>query len=168
MFFFYIADLEHYGVNECGVEYLKNMTVLKINTHGVQNQSNDRQVAPKEANVSVKSGIFYSTMLVIVSVFIALSLAEAALFLKSSSMRNYDIEMWRYSKELKKESKNPLLGHEHIPSKEAILQSVKIRTNRHGLRGDEVKPKQESIKRILFLGSSITLGWGVAEEETLI
>ena len=60
-----------------------------------------------------------------------------------------------------------MLGHEHIPSKEAILQSIKIRINSHGLRGDEIKPKQEGIKRILFLGSSITLGWGVAEEETL-
>ena len=143
------------------------MPVLEINTHGVQNQSHDRRVAPKEANVSVKSGAFFSTMLVIVSVFIALGLAEAALFLKNSSMRNYDIEMWRYSKELKKKSENPMLGHEHIPLKEAILQSIKIRINSHGLRGDEIKPKQEGIKRILFLGSSITLGWGVAEEETL-
>jgi lysophospholipase L1-like esterase len=109
----------------------------------------------------------FSVIFVVISIVIALCLAEGTLLLKNSSMRNYDIEMWRYSKELKKESKNPLLGHEHIPSKEAILQSVKIRTNRHGLRGDEVKPKQESIKRILFLGSSITLGWGVAEEETL-
>jgi len=109
----------------------------------------------------------FSVIFVVISIVIALCLAEGTLLLKNSSMRNYDIEMWRYSKELKKESKNPLLGHEHIPSKEAVLQSVKIRTNRHGLRGDEVKPKQESIKRILFLGSSITLGWGVAEEETL-
>ena len=69
------------------------MPVLEINTHGNQNQSHDRRVAPKEANVSVKSGVFFSTMLVIVSVFIALGLAEAALFLKNSSMRNYDIEM---------------------------------------------------------------------------
>ena len=100
------------------------MPVLEINTHGVQDQSHDRRVAPEEANVSVKSGAFFSTMLVIISVFIALGLAEAALFLKNSNMRNYDIEMWRYSKELKKESENPLLGHEHIPLKEAILQSV--------------------------------------------
>jgi len=143
------------------------MPVPKVNTHGVQNQPHDRRVVPKKTNVSVKSGVFFSTMLVILSVFIALALAEATLFLKNSNMRNYDIEMWRYSKELKKESENPLLGHEHIPLKEATLQSIKIRTNSHGLRGDEINPKQESIKRILFLGSSITLGWGVTEEETL-
>jgi len=115
----------------------------------------------------LNKNFFLSLIFVIISVVIALLLAEGTLFLKNSNMRNYDIEMWRYSKELKKESKNPLLGHEHIPLKEALLQSVKIRINRLGLRGDEVKSKQEGMKRILFLGSSITLGWGVAENETL-
>ena len=62
----------------------------------------------------------FSVIFVVISIVIALCLAEGTLLLKNSSMRNYDIEMWRYSKELKKESKNPLLGHEHIPSKEAI------------------------------------------------
>jgi len=106
----------------------------------------------------------FSALLVVVSIFISLCLAEGILVLKNSNMHNYDIEMWRYSKELKKESENPLLGHEHIPSKEATLQSVNIRINPHGLRGDEIK---EGINRILFLGSSITFGWGVAEDETL-
>ena len=133
----------------------------------IELQSRGRRVVPEEANIPIKSGAFFSTMLVVISTLIALGLAEAALSLKNSSMLNYDIEMWRYSKELKKESGNPLLGHEHIPLKEAILQSVKIRINDHGLRGDKTKPKQEGIKRILFLGSSITLGWGVAEDETL-
>jgi lysophospholipase L1-like esterase len=82
-------------------------------------------------------------------------------------MLNYDIEMWRYAKELKRQSKNPLLGHEHVPSKTATLQSVKIRINKDGLRGKELTTKQPRDKRILFLGSSITLGWGVEEEETL-
>ena len=148
-------------------EFLKNMPGIERNTHEVQNQSRGRRVVPEEANVPIKSGAFFSTMLVVISTLIALGLAEAALSLKNSSTLNYDIEMWRYSKELKKESENPLLGHEHIPLKEAILQSVKIRINDHGLRGDKTKPKQEGIKRILFLGSSITLGWGVAEDETL-
>ena len=82
-------------------------------------------------------------------------------------MLNYDIEMWRYAKELKRESKNPLLGHEHVPSAAALLQTVNLRINRDGLRGEDIKPKQAEEKRILFLGSSITLGWGVKEEETL-
>ena len=92
---------------------------------------------------------------------------ELALRLKNLDMRNYDIEMWRYSKELKKISKNPVLGHEHIPSSEAELQSVNIRINSRGFRGEEIGDIKPNQRVILFLGSSITLGWGVKEEDTL-
>lgn len=108
-----------------------------------------------------------TAILLIISVLLATGMGEGFLRLKNANMRNYDIEMWRYSKELKRRSENPLLGHEHIPSKEAILQSVKIRINSDGLRGSDTKPKQPGVERILFLGSSITLGWGVNEDETL-
>ena len=37
-----------------------------------------------------------------------------------------------------------------------------IRTNAWGLRGPEVPPPVPGQRRILFLGSSVTLGWGVA------
>lgn len=98
---------------------------------------------------------------------IALIAGEYVLRLKNSDMSNYDIEMWRYSKELKRASDNPQMGHEHIPSSQAILQSVEIRTNAEGLRGGEVAPKEAGERRILFLGSSITLGWGVEEDKVL-
>jgi lysophospholipase L1-like esterase len=68
---------------------------------------------------------------------------------------------------LKRRSNNPVLGHEHIPSRTALLQSVKIRTNRDGLRGGDIAEKQVGERRILFIGSSITLGWGVDEQATL-
>jgi len=82
-------------------------------------------------------------------------------------MRNYDIEMWRYALELKKRSENHLLGHEHIPSQKSVLQSVEIRINEKGLRGGPILPVIPGQRRILFLGSSVTLGWGVAESQTL-
>ena len=50
-------------------------------------------------------------------------------------MRNYDIEMWRYALELKKRADDPVLGHEHVASRSATLQSVEIRLNERGLRG---------------------------------
>jgi lysophospholipase L1-like esterase len=86
---------------------------------------------------------------------------------KNSSMQNYDIEMWRYAKELKTRSDNPLLGHEHIPMSRARLESVDIRINELGLRGGPVALPQPGRRRILFLGSSVTLGWGVPENETV-
>ena len=103
----------------------------------------------------------------LVSTAIALALGEGILRLKNSSMKNYDIEMWRYARELKERSDIPALGHEHVPSKSALLQSVEIRINERGLRGGSISPARNGKRRILFLGSSVTLGWGVPENETV-
>ena len=111
--------------------------------------------------------VLFSIVLVVVSTCVALVGAEIFLRIKNSSMRNYDIEMWRYSGLLKRRSPEPSLGFEHIPSASAELESVQIRTNEWGLRGGPVPPLAPGQRRILFLGSSITLGWGVPEDETL-
>jgi lysophospholipase L1-like esterase len=108
----------------------------------------------------------FTAILVVVSSLFAVGMAEGILRIKNSSMKNYDIEMWRYAKELKYQSPDPVLGHEHVKNASALLQSVTIRTNDWGLRGGPVAP-QASGRRILFLGSSITLGWGVPEEKTV-
>lgn len=97
---------------------------------------------------------------------VALSAAELVLRMKNSSMKNYDIENWRYAKELKVKSMDPDLGREHVKNASALLQSVEIRLNEWGLRGGPVRippPK----RRILFLGGSIVLGWGVPEQDTI-
>ncbi|MGY4364334.1 lysophospholipase L1-like esterase [Bradyrhizobium sp. LB1.3] len=75
--------------------------------------------------------------------------------------------MWRYARELKTPSPQPELGHDHIKNGSAILQSVEIRTNDWKLRGGPASPRNEVDRRILFLGGSITLGWGVPENETI-
>lgn len=104
---------------------------------------------------------------ILVSLTVALALGEGIVRLKNADMETYDIEMWRYSNTLKKRSEDPALGHEHVPSSSAILQKVEIRTNREGLRGPELPPPRPGQRRILFLGSSITLGWGVPENQVL-
>ena len=109
----------------------------------------------------------YAVLTVVLTVVICLAAGEAFLRIKNSSMKNYDIEMWRYALELKKRSENPILGHDHVKSANAILQSVEIRTNAWGLRGADVPPPTPGKRRILFLGSSVTLGWGVSEAETV-
>jgi lysophospholipase L1-like esterase len=118
-----------------------------------------------------RGGKLYSTLisliLLVVSSCIALGASEAFLRLKNASMRNYDIEMWRYALLLKHRSDQKLLAFEHVPDKSAVLESVEIRTNEWGLRGGRVPPLAPGQRRILFLGSSITLGWGVPEAETL-
>jgi lysophospholipase L1-like esterase len=109
----------------------------------------------------------YSVILFVFSFVAAIALAEIALRIKNSSMTNYDIEMWRYAKELKQPSPDPVRGHEHLKNASAVLQSVNVRTNDWGLRGGPVAPRQGDTRRILVLGDSITLGWGVPEEDVL-
>jgi lysophospholipase L1-like esterase len=105
--------------------------------------------------------------LLIVSLAVSLGFAEAVLRVKNSSGQNYDIEMWRYAKELKRRSDIEAISHEHIVNARAQLQNVDIRTNELGMRGGPVGPLKPGMRRILFLGSSITLGWGVEEKDTV-
>src|SRR5689334_8729206 len=96
-----------------------------------------------------------SAALFLISTVFALGLAEVIVRIKNSSMKNYDIEMWRYARELKVPSPDPKIGHDHVGQSEAVLQSVNIRLNEWGLRGGPVAARPS--RRILFLGGSITL-----------
>lgn len=105
---------------------------------------------------------------VILTLVICATAAEGILRLKNASMKNYDVEMWRYGRELKFASELAVLGHEHIPDAKATLQSVEIRTNAWGLRGGPVSESPApDRRRVLMLGSSIVLGWGVPEEKVV-
>ena len=117
--------------------------------------------------MAVNKNIVFSTIIVAFCLILGLALGEAVLRIKNLSMQNYDIEMWRYARELKTPSEDARLGHEHIKNSSALLQSVEIRTNEWGLRGGPVVDMPAGGRRILFLGGSITLGWGVKEEDTL-
>jgi len=70
--------------------------------------------------------------LLALSVVVALRSARGFLRVKNSSMKNYDIEMWRYARELKVKSPDPSLDFEHLKSKSALLQNVEIRLNEWG------------------------------------
>lgn len=111
--------------------------------------------------------ILFTIMSIALAVVFVLGAGEAVIRLKNMSMTNYDVEMWRYARELKTAAENPVLGHRHIPSKSAVLQSTEIRINAEGLRGPEITPLADGGRRILFLGSSITLGWGVPEDKIM-
>lgn len=108
-----------------------------------------------------------SVFLTIFSIVATLVVAEILLRIKNSDGTNYHIEMWKYSRDLKKTSDNPVLGHEHIPNSEAVLQNVKIRINEKGMRGPSIPPQKKGQRRILLIGSSATFGWGVKEESTM-
>lgn len=108
-----------------------------------------------------------SAILCAASIVISIALVEGVLRVKNSAMTNYDIEMWRYAKELKVKSADPAIDFEHVPNKSAVLQQVPIRLNNLGLRGPPLQEPKPGERRILFLGGSIALGWGVPEEQTV-
>jgi hypothetical protein len=109
----------------------------------------------------------FSATLILFSLAVSFGAGEVVLRLKNSSMSTYDIEMWRYAKDLKVRSDDPHLDFDHVKSKSSTLQNVTIRLNDWGLRGGPVEPLPAGGRRILFLGGSIALGWGVPEEDTV-
>ena len=127
--------------------------------------------APKTGGMpsamNATKNLVFSLVLVVISVALCLVGAEIILRVKNASMRNYDIEMWRYANVLKRKSSDPALDFDHVKSKSAVLQNTTICLNEWGLRGPPVEPMPLGGRRILFLGGSITLGWGVREDETV-
>jgi len=117
--------------------------------------------------MSDTKGIFFNFLVFSITLIFGLGISETVLRVKNVNQRNYNIEMWRYSKLLKKKSLNPDLGHEHVPGSRAKLQGVEVRLNGLGMRGPDLDLSDHKSKRILFLGSSNTLGWGVRQEDIL-
>src|SRR5262245_63146759 len=70
----------------------------------------------------------------------------------------YELEMWKYAREVKMRDPRPDLGHRHRPQAEARLMGVDVRTNSRGLRGAEIAGKPaDGTARIAFVGDSITM-----------
>jgi lysophospholipase L1-like esterase len=112
--------------------------------------------------------ILFTILTFVLAIAVAFIAAEVIVRLRNASMKDYNIEMWRYARELKVPSPDPRLGHDHIPNAEAVLQSVTVRTNAWGLRGGAVHDTPApGTRRILVLGSSIALGWGVEEDKVV-
>jgi lysophospholipase L1-like esterase len=80
----------------------------------------------------------------------------------------FDLEMWKYARSLKQVSSNPAIGHEHRPASSDHLMGVDVRINTQKLRDEEYGYERPAgSQRILMLGDSVTLGWGVPVEQTV-
>ena len=80
----------------------------------------------------------------------------------------YNLEMWKYARKLKRVSEDPSQGHKHIPSRSAHLMGVDVVINSHGHRNKETPiNKPPGITRVVMLGDSLTLGWGVPSKNTV-
>ena len=80
----------------------------------------------------------------------------------------YNLEMWKYARKLKRVAEHSDQGHLHIPNRSAHLMGVDVAINSHGHRSKEISIKKPSgVTRIMMLGDSLTFGWGVPTEETV-
>ena len=106
----------------------------------------------------------------LVSILASLAAAEAVLrFASARWLSILDVEMWRYAKQVKKESDLPGVVEEHRANADALLMGVRVRTDARGFRLPD--PATEAMRRpenrtVIALGDSLTFGWGVPEGQT--
>ncbi len=104
-----------------------------------------------------------SKLLVVVYLLIC---GEVAVRIISLFYPIYNIEMLKYAKQLQIKSNIAGAPGEHRPNSSANLMGVDISFNSRGNRSAELhNPKAPNEKRIHFLGTSLTLGWGVPANE---
>lgn len=104
---------------------------------------------------------------VILSCVVFFIIFELSLRVVYHNSMDFDLEMWKYARELKREAGTPEIGHEHVPNASSFLMGAQMTINEHGLRDEPlplVKPDNEL--RILMLGDSLTVGWGVDVQDT--
>lgn len=119
-------------------------------------------------NQNLKNYII-NVFILVFSVISILVVVETFLRIKNHFIIDYDVEMWKYSKYLKIPHRNKKINHIHKKNSSAKLQNVEISTNSLGMRGNEedIENWKSADLKILLLGSSITLGWGVENQKVL-
>jgi lysophospholipase L1-like esterase len=105
-------------------------------------------------------------LVTVAAVFLSLVLSEMAVRVYSHWNLIYDIEMSRYAMDIKEQSPNPLIGHVHRPNSEARLMGVDVKINSDGFRDREYPVARDGKYRMIFLGDSLTFGWGVEKAKT--
>jgi lysophospholipase L1-like esterase len=100
------------------------------------------------------------------TVIVCLVGGELAVRAAYDRFRDYNMEMWRYASELKLPLDGERLPFHHRPDRAGDFYGVEIRTNSFGLRDREYTiDKPQGTERIVVLGDSFTLGWGVPLED---
>src|ERR1043166_7044657 len=109
---------------------------------------------------------FWLLMIVAMLALAALGIELAVRAVIDDGMQ-FDLEMWKYARDVKQVADDPLTGHGHRPNSQARLMGVDVRINSKGLREREIPyERTPSTRRILMLGDSFTEGWGGPSEQT--
>lgn len=105
--------------------------------------------------------------LLAVSLAVIYAGAELYVGLAVDDGMQFDLEMWRYTREAKRVADDPAIGHEHRPNARLKAMGVALEINADGLRDRDIPlARTPGVARMLMLGDSLTLGWGVPLERT--
>ena len=112
------------------------------------------------------SKIFKNLLAILIIIIVLFLVCEVLIRVYLHYNTVYDIEMTRYAMSVKQDSDNPKIGHVHRPGAQKELMDVQVSINSDGLRDKEYPVQKGDAYRIIFLGDSLTFGWGVEIEDT--
>ena len=96
------------------------------------------------------------------SLFLSVASGELVLRLAFARSLDFSMEMWKYAVLLKQPVPDPRLSFVHRLNRSAFLMGVPFSTNSAGLRDREFpREKPPGVYRIVWLGDSTAVGWGV-------
>ena len=96
------------------------------------------------------------------SIVLFAGLLEVLLRVVFARSLDFSMEMWKYAIALKEPVADPRLSFVHRPNASAFLMGVPFAINSAGLRDREYsRTKPPGVYRIVWLGDSTTVGWGV-------
>jgi lysophospholipase L1-like esterase len=97
-----------------------------------------------------------------VSMLLFAAFLEVVLRLAFARSLDFSMEMWKYAVALKEPVPDARLSFAHRPNRSAFLMGVPFSINSAGLRDREFpREKPPGVYRIVWLGDSTTVGWGV-------
>lgn len=109
----------------------------------------------------------FPALLVVICLVITAAFTEVAVRLVADDGMQFDLEMWKYARDVKIVSPDPLIGHEHGAGRKARLMGADVETNSKGQRDREIPYERNAgVMRIAMVGDSLTEGWGVPVEST--
>jgi len=104
---------------------------------------------------------------ILVGIALSLLVGEGLVRLAFHRSMDFDMEMWKYASNIKERNDDPQIVYGHRAGASEILMGAEVDTNQFGLRGGPTTlEKPPGTYRVAVVGDSITLGWGVAEEDT--
>lgn len=109
---------------------------------------------------------FKPLLAVVVVLVVFFAMGEILMRIDTAYFTFYDVEMTRYAMALKVRAANPKIGHLHRPGSHATLMGVPVAINSDGFRDRDYPVARTGARRFIFLGDSLTFGWGVEEKKT--